>query len=139
MKHISFFGSTIRETIDVLMKNDVEYDDIEYIDFSNPPSPSAPVPNPTSLTPDDPFKLNHDYDHDINTNAVSKVLPPKISLMRHSQHSTSIFEDKMKVIMRIVVTLILLTISIYLLIEKEDQSKTLPCSIISAVSGYWLK
>lgn len=49
------------------------------------------------------------------------------------------FDIRLKAIMRIIVTLILLAISIFLLIDKSVDSKTLPCSIISAVTGYWLK
>ncbi|TWJ04794.1 hypothetical protein JN11_00515 [Mucilaginibacter frigoritolerans] len=77
-------------------------------------------------------------DEELSLEPFDKSIKGKSTLKR-ARRSTYSHEDKTRVVMRIIVTFILLAISFYLLIEKNEQSKTLPCSIISAITGYWLK
>lgn len=113
MAKFSFFGSTIKETIEALRKPD----DI----FNIPPLPPTVV-------------LSNK-----NRWVTEKSSPPLPTLKARKVKDSDIFETRLKAIMRIVVTLILLGISVFLLLQKTTESKTLPCSIISAVTGYWLK
>ena len=118
MGHISFFGSTIRETVNAFktpITSEIEVYDRYFKSHKN------------FTKKDDPIL--------VKVHGIHNILSESLSGIRGAPR----FEDKTKAIMRIVVTLLLLAISFYLLIEKNDQSKTLPCSIISAISGYWLK
>jgi hypothetical protein len=49
-------------------------------------------------------------------------------------------QDRMKAIARIVISIILLGIAVYLLLNTpEEENKTLPSTIIGGIIGYWLK
>ncbi len=122
MGNFSLFGSTIRETVDALQlkKKKSNWD----MPVGSPPPKSAPAAaGGQSPAPQMPPVVK---------SAPTAAREPSIS-------NQDVFEIRSKAIMRIVVTLILLGISIFLLIDKSIESKTLPCSIISAVTGYWLK
>lgn len=113
MATFSFFGSTIKETIDAFRNPD------KFI-FEEPISPSTMLLGNKFVTE-------------------KHIYPPLPPLKKRRVKDSDVFETRLKAIMRIVVTLILLGISIFLLVYNTTESKTLPCSIISAVTGYWLK
>lgn len=114
MNTFSNFGTTIKETLSAL-KSQKPSEESNYKEIED----SRPHAN-------DRFKAH--YNKESSGTKGGKKNEPEDK-----------FDIRSKAIMRIIVTLALLGISVFLLLDKSLDSKTLPCSIISAVTGYWLK
>ncbi|QEC78782.1 hypothetical protein [Mucilaginibacter ginsenosidivorax] len=137
MEIVSLFGSTIRETIDAFKIVDEVISLKDYIKLGERYNRKIVLRDEavTFVEPKD-GAISVDGSKDDQTTRLNN--PPKRKSVR-TEIANDIFENRLKAIMRIVVTLILLGISVYLLVVNTTESKTLPCSIISAVTGYWLK
>ena len=149
METVSLFGSTLKETFSAL-KNYISGYRAEITIISTDKDINAQTLtaeeivelldtlNPTTKL-SATTKINIKEEKLSTTQKRNLVSKEAIKIKESITTPNDIFENRLKVIMRIVVTLILLGISVYLLVTGATESKTLPCSIISAVTGYWLK
>jgi hypothetical protein len=143
MENVSLFGSTIRETINAFrsysdnFRTELRVDGKVIRIKKGRLLSESEIDDLAEVTKSANESEVRQFDEGYAKGKKNKKSKGKVT--EAVNEKSDIFENRLKVVMRIVVTLILLGISIYLLVVNTTESKTLPCSIISAITGYWLK
>ncbi|MDW7695387.1 hypothetical protein R9C00_27635 [Flammeovirgaceae bacterium SG7u.111] len=126
---MKLFGSTIKETVEVLFPSSKKEYDWETV---YPELAERPIASKKQAIP--PQKLDKVVEE---TSGEEPILPPPSPVPVAKAATAS--HDRMIIIMRFSITVSVIGFSIYLYLHPELDGKGLANTMIGAVAGYWLK